>query len=116
MELGIIGTSIWQQNLPLMERLTLDRETKVSELQRIKDSLGLSELVYLATCNRVEFMYVSDSSLSDTQLFHKLLDFFFEGKKDIGFFPNDFFFGATLSESIWFGFGLYSKKSIICPS
>ncbi len=91
MEFGIIGTSIWQQNLPLMERLTLDRETKPVDMQRLKKSLGLSELVYLATCNRVEFMYISDGALTEAELFHRLLDFFFKSKKDIGFFPNDFY-------------------------
>lgn len=91
MELGIIGTSIWQQNLPLMERLTVSRETKAADLQTLKKKLGLDELVYLATCNRVEFMYVSDGRLSDSQIFHRLIDFFFKGKKDIGFFPNDFY-------------------------
>ena len=91
MEFGIIGTSIWQQNLPLMERLTVNRETKVADLQSLKEKLGLDELVYLATCNRVEFMYVSDGQLSESQTFHRLLDFFFKGKKEIGFFPNDFY-------------------------
>lgn len=91
MELGLIGTSIWQQNLPLMERLTLDRETKVVDLQKLKEKLRLTELVYLATCNRVEFTYISDGSLTEPQLFHHLLDFFFKGMRDIGFFPNDFY-------------------------
>jgi glutamyl-tRNA reductase len=91
MELGIIGTSIWQQNLPLMERLTLSRETKQVDLEQIKQALGLDELVYLSTCNRVEFMYVTSGKLTNGRLFHRLLDHFFHGKKDISFFPNDFY-------------------------
>jgi glutamyl-tRNA reductase len=91
MEFGIIGTSIWQQNLPLMERLTLSRDGKASDLQALKEKLGVAELVNLATCNRVEFMYTSDGQLTESQIFHRLLDFFFKGKKDIGFFPNDFY-------------------------
>lgn len=91
MEFGIIGTSIWQQNVPLMERLTLDRESKDVELQRLKDALGLGELVYLATCNRVEFIYVTSGDLVNGRLFHRLLDHFFHARKDISFFPNDFY-------------------------
>jgi len=91
MEFGIIGSSVWQQNLPLLESLTLDREDKLDRLHQLKSSLEISELIYLATCNRVEFIYSSTGRYSDTQVFHRLLDFFFSGGHTIDFFPNDFY-------------------------
>lgn len=91
MELGIIGTSVWQQNLPLIEKLTIDRETRAGELKQLKSLLGLSELLYVATCNRVEFIYVAPEPDTNGSLLHRLLDFFFSGGRDISFFPNDFY-------------------------
>lgn len=88
---GIIGTSIWQQNLPLIEALTFDREDRDQVLARLKDRLGLTELIYLATCNRVEFLYVMDDRHVRGNLLHRLLDFFFAEKQSVSFFPNDFY-------------------------
>ncbi|HPC11059.1 MAG TPA: glutamyl-tRNA reductase, partial [candidate division Zixibacteria bacterium] len=59
MELGIIGTSIWQQNMRLLETLTIDREGKLDRLVQLKAALGVDELIYLSTCNRVEFIFAS---------------------------------------------------------
>ncbi|MEW5925444.1 MAG: glutamyl-tRNA reductase [Candidatus Zixiibacteriota bacterium] len=91
MEFGIIGSSVWQQNLPLLESLTLDRENKFEKLHELKSSLEISELIYLATCNRVEFIYASTGKYSSNQIFYRLLDFFFSGGHSISFFPNDFY-------------------------
>jgi len=91
MVIGIIGTSVWQQNLPLIEKLTIDREIREIEIQRLKQKLGLTELIYLATCNRVEFIYVQDEQKKAKNPVHLLLDFFFSKGHDISFFPNDFY-------------------------
>ncbi len=91
MELGILGTSVWQQNQALLERLTLDREGRNEQLAQLKSALQISELVYIATCNRVEFMYTTSDSLSGNQILHRLIDFFFRDSRDINFFPNDFY-------------------------
>ncbi|PKK85079.1 MAG: glutamyl-tRNA reductase [candidate division Zixibacteria bacterium HGW-Zixibacteria-1] len=91
MEFGIIGSSVWQQNLPLLECLTLDRDEKIDKLHQLKSSLEISELIYLATCNRVEFIYASTGKYSSSQIFYRLLDFFFSGGHAISFFPNDFY-------------------------
>lgn len=90
-EFGIIGTSIWQQNMKLLEHLTVDRTERVEVLRSLKRALGLSELVYLATCNRVEFIYVSTGEYAGSKLLHKLIDYFFRDTKGLGFFPNDFY-------------------------
>lgn len=91
MQFGIVGTSIWQQNMPLLERLTIPRESQTQLLEELKSKLGLDELVYLSTCNRVEFMYVAAGDQPDGRLLHRLIDFFFAGRQDVGFFPNDFY-------------------------
>jgi glutamyl-tRNA reductase len=91
MEFGIIGTSIWQQNMKLLEHLTVERTARVEALRSLKAALGLSELVYLATCNRVEFVYVSTGKYAGSKLLHRLIDYFFRDTKGLGFFPNDFY-------------------------
>jgi len=91
MEYGIIGTSIWQQNLPLLEKLTISREDQAEMLVRLKAAAGLDELMYLATCNRVEFIYAVSNGNGKGRPLHRLIDFFFRGQRDIAFFPNDFY-------------------------
>jgi len=91
MTIGIIGTSVWQQNLPLIEKLTIDRDIRDTEIQNLKEKLNLTELIYLATCNRVEFIYVRNDQNNSKNPLHCLLDFFFSKGHDISFFPNDFY-------------------------
>ncbi len=91
MQLGIIGTSVWQQNMPLLENLTIDRENRTAVLKEFKARLGLSELVYLATCNRVEFIYAAPDDSDEARRLHSLIDYFFSDGKAINFFPNDFY-------------------------
>ena len=91
MVFGIIGTSIWQQNLPLLERLTVERDNKATTLQRLKETMQIDELIYLGTCNRVEFLYVSYDNQPQDRLLHRLIDFFFRDGVELSFFPNDFY-------------------------
>ena len=91
MEIGIIGTSIWQQNMRLLEKLTLDREGKLDRLMQLKAVLGVDELIYLSTCNRVEFIFATSGNGSTARVLHRLIDFFFAKGRDISFFPNDFY-------------------------
>jgi glutamyl-tRNA reductase len=77
--------------MPLLENLTIDREQRTTILKELKLRLGLSELVYLATCNRVEFVYATTGKRDDDRILHSLIDFFFCGSKSINFFPNDFY-------------------------
>lgn len=91
MEFGIVGTSIWQQNMPLLARLSLDKECKSEKLQQLKSLLEVEELIYLSTCNRVEFIYVVSPRNSSTRILHRIIDFFFSRNRDLSFFPNDFY-------------------------
>ncbi len=90
-KIGVFGTSIWQQNMPLLERLTIDRDTRQSILGELKSLLDLNELIYLATCNRVEFIYAISGKYHGDRLLHRLIDFFFASGRDINFSPNDLF-------------------------
>jgi glutamyl-tRNA reductase len=88
---GIIGTSIWQQNQALLENLTLPRENRAKELERLKQALKIDELVYLSTCNRVEFIYSVSGNHGNEKLLHRLLDYFFRSGRSVPFFPNDLY-------------------------
>ena len=91
MEFGIIGTSVWQQNMPLLERLTVARDNKLDILEQLKSHLGVNEMIYLSTCNRVEVIYSTPKTTENGRRLHKLIDFFFQDSSDICFFPNDFY-------------------------
>lgn len=91
MRLGIIGTSIWQQNMPLLERLSIDTESKTVALHELKEALGVEELIHLSTCNRVEMLYVVRDHIPRGRILHRLIDHFFKGDCDVSFFPNDFY-------------------------
>jgi glutamyl-tRNA reductase len=91
MNFGTIGTSIWQQNTRLLEALTIDRDSRGQVLSELKQALGVDELIYLATCNRVEFIYYKAARHDSSALLHRLIDYFFKGNREISFFPNDFY-------------------------
>ncbi len=91
MEFGIIGTSIWQQNMKLLEKITIERDNKDEILKNLKEALNLDELIYLSTCNRVEIIYTINDSSHNNHILHRLIDFFFSDGSDLNFFPNDFY-------------------------
>jgi glutamyl-tRNA reductase len=76
--------------MPLLERLTIPRDDRAATLEQLKHELNLVELIYVSTCNRVEFIYTVNDHHAGEQVLHKLIDFFFRGGRDINFFPNDF--------------------------
>lgn len=47
--------------LPVIGRFHLADENRAEVLTRVKTNCGLSELLYLSTCNRVEFLFVTDA-------------------------------------------------------
>lgn len=94
--LGIVGVSIHSQNLNLLEQMTIAPEMRVSKLEALKLSADLSELVYLATCNRVEFVFTTGETSHITDVRNRILDFFFRDHKDVSFSPNDFYVKSGL--------------------
>jgi len=90
-EYVVLGTSIWQQNMPLLERLTINREERAEILPKLKDQLGVDELIFLSTCNRVEFIYATSGAAGGSRILHRLIDFFCRDGQRLSFFPNDFY-------------------------
>ena len=42
-----------------LSRFFIREEDRAKQLQFLKDSTGIDELMYIATCNRIEFVFVS---------------------------------------------------------
>jgi len=89
---GIVGTSVSQNNIALLEKFTLNRENRIEQLTEIKKALKLDELIYLSTCNRAEFIYIAQPGVSSDYVLNGLLDYFFRGGRDVNFSPNDITF------------------------
>lgn len=53
---AILGLSEREHGASELARFTLSREQRVRRLPELKAALGVAELVYLATCNRVEIL------------------------------------------------------------
>ena len=112
--LGVIGTHIsiqtkGSQSIRLLGRMTIAHESRLATLRELKTRLGVDELVYLATCNRVEFIFSVDDSLVIKDIRNRILDFFFRENPDISFSPNDFYSHSGLEA----GRHLFSVASAI---
>ena len=62
--LGEVGTCWRQRHGSLLAELTIPRESRIERLPQLRDQAGVQELVYIATCGRVEVAFVTDSSVS----------------------------------------------------
>ena len=60
---GLLGTSFNDTPLDRLENLVIPEESRRETLLQLRGQLELSELVYLATCNRVEFTYLAREDL-----------------------------------------------------
>lgn len=60
--IGIAGVSWRRQSNDAVARFTIPVDERRQAIQEIAASAGLQEVVYLATCNRVEVVYVVDES------------------------------------------------------
>lgn len=58
--IGVVGLSWRNRRASLMNELTIEREARAERLPQLAEALGASELVYLATCNRVEVAFAGD--------------------------------------------------------
>jgi glutamyl-tRNA reductase len=47
-----------------VSKLTIPRELRVEQLPRLREKAGVHELVYLATCGRVEIAFATDGNIS----------------------------------------------------
>ncbi len=56
--------------------LHISIEEQKERLQKLKSSLDLSELLFLSTCNRVEFMFVSSNNVSSNFVYDFLVELY----------------------------------------
>ena len=71
-ELHIIAFTHRQLDVNKIGLLHLEKEAQAIVLEQLKNSLGLNELMFLSTCNRVEISFVNDQDL-DTAFLARLL-------------------------------------------
>ncbi|MEO8197313.1 MAG: hypothetical protein ABI689_11375 [Thermoanaerobaculia bacterium] len=55
--IGLVGLTFRSQGATAVARLTVAREAREEAVAKLAAELGVAELVYLATCNRVEILY-----------------------------------------------------------
>ncbi len=55
--IGLVELAIRDQGAAAVARVTVEREKRAALVDRLKSELGVAELLYLATCNRVEIAY-----------------------------------------------------------
>jgi glutamyl-tRNA reductase len=55
--IGLVGLSVRHQGAAALARFTFAKEERAARLPELAARLGVVELVYLATCNRVEVVY-----------------------------------------------------------
>lgn len=94
--IGVVGVSVCTQgcgtqSIKLMGKLTLDQDTRIEKLNELKKLAGIDELVYLATCNRVEFIFTTSNSAGVNEVRNRILDFFFKDKSSPRISPNDMY-------------------------
>lgn len=67
-ELKVIAFTHRTTDISNIGKLHVDSSNRKERLSRLKD-LGISELMYISTCNRVEFVFVHDEDLSNSFLY-----------------------------------------------
>lgn len=60
---GVVGISWRSQRSGLINEMTIARDDRAERLPRLAAEIGARELVYLATCNRVEVTFASDGDV-----------------------------------------------------
>jgi glutamyl-tRNA reductase len=92
-KIACVSTKLGKSGIELMEALTIPESERIEKLAALKSKLGVSELIYLATCNRVEFAVVREKSGDDAAVLrNRILDFFFDDgdSNRPGFEPENF--------------------------
>jgi glutamyl-tRNA reductase len=56
-EIGILGLSVHDQDAEALARWTIARSERPRRLPELRRALGVDELLYVATCNRVELLF-----------------------------------------------------------
>ncbi len=72
--LGVVGVSWKNAELESLVPFTVEKEERGAFLQRVAHELGLGELWYLATCNRVEVAFVGAAGVPLTRYRKQLFE------------------------------------------
>jgi glutamyl-tRNA reductase len=91
LKIGLVGASLHEAPLELLSALTIPKHDRKERLRDLARAAGFSELVYMATCNRVEFVFETTEDRPIHESRNQILDFFFYGRKDIHFSPENFY-------------------------
>ncbi|MBN2226128.1 MAG: glutamyl-tRNA reductase [candidate division Zixibacteria bacterium] len=75
--IATISVRIGRSGIGLLEALTISFERRSEKLSSLKSALPVDELVYIATCNRVEFVVVLKHGHNATAVRNGILDFCF---------------------------------------
>lgn len=67
-EFKVIAFTHRQTPLDQVGRYHIDPEQRVTRLSALKEAAGLDELLYLSTCNRVEFVFLTERDYDQTFL------------------------------------------------
>ncbi len=73
---GVIGTTFRAGDSAHLARFHLPEDGLADSLPRLREACGFDELVYLATCNRVEVFYVSGDGAAPDRQMSPLFGFF----------------------------------------
>ncbi|MCO4292488.1 glutamyl-tRNA reductase [Solitalea sp. MAHUQ-68] len=74
--LKVIAYTFKNCTLDEVGSLVLEKETRPTRLKSLKEKFNFDELFYIATCNRVEFVFTTDKEL-DSALTKKIIKFLF---------------------------------------
>jgi glutamyl-tRNA reductase len=92
-KIGCISTKIGKAGIELLEALTIPEPERREKIAALKDHMGVAELIYIATCNRVEIIILADSPINNmADLRNRMLDFFFKSVEStrVDFEPDNF--------------------------
>ena len=99
-KLGCVSVKLGKANLGLLEALTIPEHERLERLGALKIHIQVEELLYVATCNRVEFLVLMPGDSSDPErirmdiadIRNRLLDFFFNADPSqiVDFEPENF--------------------------
>jgi glutamyl-tRNA reductase len=62
--IGVVGLCWRQRRGSLIAEMTIPRESRVERLPALRERAGVQELVYVATCGRVEVAFATDGNVS----------------------------------------------------
>lgn len=81
-EFRVIAFTHRKTPLDQVGKYHLNDEEKLQRLEGLKASLNLEELIYISTCNRVEFVFLSDANLNE-QFLNSFFEAFLKSKDEI---------------------------------